>query len=99
MAVICASNHAMGLLTNDGPQSWHPAHEETKEQARKAAEYCKERGIELAKLAMYYSLQLKEPATSLVGMQSKGQLEMNLEAFYNGLTETEQAALEYISEQ
>lgn len=86
----------MGLLTNAGPQSWHPAGDETKEQGRKAAEYCKERGIELGKLSMYYSSQLKEPATFLVGMPSEEQLKTNLEAFHNGLTEDEQAALEYI---
>lgn len=99
MGIICASNHAMGLLTNGGPQAWHPAHEETKEQGRKAAAYCKERGIELGKLAMYFSLQLKGPATFLVGMQTKKLLEINLEAFYNGLTEAEHAALEYILKQ
>lgn len=89
----------MGLLTNGGPQAWHPAHEETQEQGREAAAYCKERGIELGKLAMYYALQLKGPATFLVGMQTKKLLEINLEAFYNGLTEAEHAALEYILKQ
>lgn len=88
----------MGLLTNNGPQDWHPAHDETKEQGRQAAEYCKERGIELGKLALYYSSQLKGPATFLVGMQTKNLLEINLDTFYNGLTEPEHAALEYILE-
>lgn len=96
LGIICASNHAMGLLTNAGPQSWHPAHDETKEQGRKAAEYCKERGIELGKLSMYYSSQLKGPATFLVGVHSEEQLRTNLEAFRSGLTEEEQAALEYL---
>lgn len=96
MGIICASNHAMGILTNAGPQPWHPARDETKKFGRKAAEYCKERDIELGKLAMYYSLQLKAPATFLVGMQTETELKINLEAFYNGLTDVEHAALEYI---
>lgn len=86
----------MGLLTNAGPQPWHPAHNETKEQGRKAAEYCKERGIELGKLAMFFSSQLKEPATFLSGMQTTDQLQTNLQAFYSGLTAAEQDAMNYI---
>lgn len=96
VGVICASNLAMGLLTNGGPQPWHPAHDETEEQGRQAAEYCKHRGIELGKLSIYYAMQLKGPATFLVGFQNQQQLQSNLDAFYHGLTETEHAALEYI---
>lgn len=33
------------------PQVWHAAHDETKKQGRKADELCKERGIELEKMA------------------------------------------------
>lgn len=96
LGVICASSHAMGILTNIGQQTWHPAHDETKAQGRKAAEYCMERGIQLAKLAMYYSSRLKAPTTFLSGMQTQEQLETNLDAFYSVLTESEHAALEYI---
>jgi len=89
IAVICASGHGMGLLTNSGPQSWHPAKSETKEMCRQAAEICKTNNIELGKLAMYYFTQIEGPATFLVGMQTQDLLRVNLDAFVNGLTEKE----------
>lgn len=31
----------MGLLSNEGPQPWHPAHPDTKAWCKKAGDYCK----------------------------------------------------------
>lgn len=95
MGVICASNHALGLLTNRGPFDWHLAHAETLERGRLAAEYCKKNGIELGKLAQWYSSQLKGPATFLTGMATEEILDINLDAIFNGLTPKETEALNY----
>lgn len=43
IGVINAASPAMGLLTNSGPQPWHPVHQETKEICKEASEYCKVR--------------------------------------------------------
>lgn len=66
MGVICAANHALGLLTNHGAFNWHPARKETIKQGQLAGEYCKKHGVELGKLAIWYASQLKGPATFLV---------------------------------
>lgn len=84
----------MGLLTNAGPQIWHPAQLETQQMCRKAAELCKASNIELGKLAMYDFIQLNGPATFLVGMQSEKLLECNLDAYFNGLNDEEMKMLQ-----
>lgn len=95
LGVICAAGHALGILTNRGPFDWHIALDETKEQGRSAAEYCKKNGVELGKLAMWYSAQLKGPATFLAGMATQEILDINLDSVYHGLTAKETEVLEY----
>ncbi|XP_055638728.1 uncharacterized protein LOC129776863 [Toxorhynchites rutilus septentrionalis] len=98
LAVICASGHGMGLLTNAGPQVWHPANDQTKRVCREASEFCEKHNVELGKLAMYHFIQLSGPATFLSGMQSEALVQMNLDAFYNGLNENEHSVLSYLNE-
>nr|XP_029718759.1 L-galactose dehydrogenase [Aedes albopictus] len=98
LAVICASGHGMGLLTNAGPQPWHPAQDQTKQVCREAAEYCKQHGVELGKLAMYHFIQLDGPSTFLSGMQSEELVDINLAAFFNGLTPKEREVLDYLKD-
>lgn len=91
IGVICASGHGMGLLTNAGPQPWHPAHDEIKEKCRAAADICKVHGIELARLAMDHFVRIEGVATFLSGMQTSQQLGDNIAVYLNGLTDEEQA--------
>lgn len=98
MGIICAAAHAVGLLTNGGPQPWHPCSDEQKLLCRQAANICKEANIELGKLAMYHCMQLNGPATFLIGMQTRHLLAINLDAFYNGLTKKEQEVLQLLKE-
>lgn len=98
VGVICAAGHALGLLTNGGPQDWHPTNDEQKQLCRKAASICKEANIELGKLAMYHCMQLDGPATFLTGMQTRKLLDINLEAFYNGLSKKEQEVLQLLKD-
>lgn len=95
MGVICAAGHALGILTNRGPFDWHMAREDTKKQGRLAAEYCKEQGVELGKLAMWHSSQLEGPATFLSGMATRQILNINLDSFIDGLTPKEREILQY----
>lgn len=41
MGIICAAAHGLGLLTNAGPQPWHPAPDDLKNKIREVSEYCK----------------------------------------------------------
>lgn len=94
--MVCASDLGMGLLTNDGPQPWHPGSAELKAICRSAAEYCKSQNVELAQLALNYSLALDGVATHLVAMQKEHLLNANLQTLWNGLNEKERTVLEYI---
>lgn len=98
LGVICAAGHAMGLLTNNGPQSWHPAPDEIKTVCREASDICKANGIELGRLAMHFFIQLHGVTTFLVGMQTSQLLHANLDVYYNGLTEKEEDILKLLQE-
>nr|XP_033323562.1 L-galactose dehydrogenase-like isoform X1 [Megalopta genalis] len=98
VGVINASLPCMGLLTNNGPPAWHPCSEQTKKICSEAGKYCKDHGVELAKLAISYGLQCKDVSTCLVGMQTLEQLKMNCEVLISGLTEKEKVLLEEIQE-
>ncbi|KAK4380851.1 L-galactose dehydrogenase [Sesamum angolense] len=86
VGIISASPLAMGLLTESGPPEWHPAPPELKLPVfllgcmQAAASYCKEKGENISKLAMQYSLSNKEISTILVGMNSVKQVDENIAA-------------------
>lgn len=80
VGVISASPLAMGLLTESGPPQWHPASPELKTACQAAAAYCKEKGKNISKLAMQYSLSNKDISSVLVGMNSVRQVEENVAA-------------------
>lgn len=76
VGVINAAPLSMGLLTSGGRPS-HPADTETKECARRAAQLCATKGIDLAQLAIQYALNAQFPST-LIGIDSMATLEKNL---------------------
>ncbi|KAL6964179.1 L-galactose 1-dehydrogenase [Sarracenia purpurea var. burkii] len=80
VGVISASPLAMGLLTESGPPEWHPASPELKVACQAAAAYCKEKGKNISKLAMQYSLSNKDISSILVGMNSVKQVKENVAA-------------------
>ncbi|EZA46827.1 L-galactose dehydrogenase isoform X2 [Ooceraea biroi] len=98
VGIINAAVLSMGLLTNDGPQKWHPASDETKKQCACAAEYCKDRDVELCQLAMWHSMQHADVTTNLIGIQTTKQLKMNLDILRNGITEKGKALLQEVQE-
>ncbi|KAH6789879.1 oxidoreductase superfamily protein [Perilla frutescens var. frutescens] len=78
VGIISASPLAMGLLTESGPPEWHPASPELKAACQDAAAYCKEKGKNISKLALQYSLLNKDISTILVGMNSVRQVDENV---------------------
>ncbi|KAG5333299.1 GALDH dehydrogenase, partial [Acromyrmex heyeri] len=98
IGLINAAALCMGLLTNNGPQSWHSASDETKKQCAKAAQYCKDRDVELSKLAIWHSMQCADVDTNLVGIQNMKELQINLDVTLNGITEKEKTVLKEIKE-
>ncbi|MFN3649187.1 MAG: aldo/keto reductase [Armatimonadota bacterium] len=79
VGVISASPLSMGLLTQRGAPSWHPAPEPLKEACRRAAAFCDEQGVDLSQLALQFSLANPEIATTLVGTASPENLRKNVE--------------------
>ncbi|GMI99280.1 L-galactose dehydrogenase [Hibiscus trionum] len=80
VGVISGSPLSMGLLTEFGPPEWHPASPELKSACQAAAVYCKEKGKNISKLAMQYSLSNKDISSVLVGMNSVKQVDENVAA-------------------
>lgn len=64
--LVNASPLSMGLLGGKEPPDWHPASAAIKRACRQAAQYCRDSGIELAKLAVQFSVSHDAVPTTLV---------------------------------
>eukprot|EP00271_Cylindrocystis_brebissonii_P013533 TRINITY_DN33424_c0_g1_i1.p1 TRINITY_DN33424_c0_g1~~TRINITY_DN33424_c0_g1_i1.p1 ORF type:complete len:320 (+),score=64.46 TRINITY_DN33424_c0_g1_i1:220-1179(+) len=80
VGVISASPLSMGLLTVQGPPTWHPAPPEVQAASREAAELCKSKGGNISLLALQKAVEHPSIATTLVGMCSLAQVRENVEA-------------------
>lgn len=78
VGVINASPLGMGLLSNQGPQPWHPAPASLKEACARAAALCRARGSDLAKLGIQFAASCAEVATTLTGAARVTELRNNL---------------------
>jgi len=100
VGIINASPTGMGLLTNNGPPSWHPASAEVKALCAKAGAYCAERGVELGKLSVHENIcnQEQPVAITLLGVGNMEILRINMEIITGGLTHKEQDVLKELME-
>lgn len=99
LTVFNAAAHSLGLLTEEGPPQWHPAHPEQKEAARKATEYCAEHNVSIGRLAAYFTYRTSDRIhTTLTSTVNLKVLKENVEICSEGfkLSEKEQSCLEYI---
>jgi L-galactose dehydrogenase len=80
VGVISASPLSMGLLTGRGVPDWHPAPDALRAACARAAEYCRNRGADLAELALRFALSEERIATTLVGTASPENLKRNVAA-------------------
>jgi L-galactose dehydrogenase len=67
VGVMNAAPFSARLLTNGALPSWHKATPEVRQACRRAAEHCAARGVDIAKLALQYSLANETLATCIVG--------------------------------
>jgi L-galactose dehydrogenase len=65
--IINAGPFAARLLTNAPLPAWHKEPEEVKAACRKAAEHCRARGTDIAKLALQFSVENPEITTTVAG--------------------------------
>ncbi|MGW7417906.1 aldo/keto reductase [Streptomyces sp. NPDC054863] len=80
VATLLGSPAAMGLLTQAGPRSWHPASPALREAAARAAALCAERGADLALLALQFALGQDDLAAVLTGTGDRDHLEASVRA-------------------
>jgi len=93
VALINASPISMGLLMDREPPSWHPASAETKALCKRAAALCKEQGVDLAKLALHFTLREERIATTLISSTSMTRMRSNLDAVQESLSAKEEEVL------
>jgi len=67
VGIMNAAPFSARLLTNDPLPPWHKATPLVRETARKAAEHCKARGSDIAKLALQFSVANPEITTCVTG--------------------------------
>jgi len=96
VALINASPISMGLLVDRDPPGWHPASAATKEVCRSAAKYCAAQGVDIAKLALHFTLRNERIATTLISSTSVGRMKANLDAVAETLTDKEEKVLGHL---
>src|SRR3954449_13098767 len=70
IGVMNAAPFSARLLTNAPLPTWHKAPAHVREVAAKAAKHCAERGSDIAKLALQYSIANEEMTTCVTGSAS-----------------------------
>lgn len=87
IGIINASITGMGLLTPQGPPSWHPASENIKNACTRARNYCSENNINLVEIAVYYALfhspHSSDITSTLIGMENTKILMDNINTIRN----------------
>ncbi len=67
IGIMNAAPFAARLLTNAPLPAWHKATPEVRQTCRKAAEHCAAKGVDIAQLAVQFSIANPDIATTIVG--------------------------------
>ena len=78
IGLINASITNMGILTQQGPQDWHPGLDRIKKAGREVAAYCESRGVNIAHLAIQFAIQNPNVDVTLLGTRTRDELESSL---------------------
>lgn len=78
VGIISASPMSMGLLTRQGPPSWHPASSALKQACAAAVATCTARGEDISRLAMQFSSSNPDIATTIVGTSKAENIRKNI---------------------
>lgn len=76
--LINASPISMGLLSNRKVPDWHPAGAEIQAACQRAAEYCRDEGEDIAKLAVQFSTANEQIPTTLVSTATPENIRNNI---------------------
>lgn len=78
VGVMGASPLSMGLLTERGAPSWHPAPQEVQRACAQAVEHCRSHGKSIEQLAVQYSVAQPGIASTFVGTANPQNIEKNV---------------------
>ena len=78
VGIINASPLSMGLLSQRGVPDWHPAPKPLVDACQKAAEYCREKGYPIEKLAVQYSVSSPHIASTLFSSANPDNVRRNI---------------------
>jgi aryl-alcohol dehydrogenase-like predicted oxidoreductase len=67
VGILNAAPFAARLLTNAPLPKWHKASDSVKAACRRAAEHCRQKGVDIAKLAVQFSVRHSAFASCVVG--------------------------------
>lgn len=67
VGIMNAAPFSARLLTNDPLPSWHKATDDVRAACRRAAEFCGTRGVDIAQLALQFSILNPDLATCITG--------------------------------
>ncbi|MBL9093367.1 MAG: aldo/keto reductase [Planctomycetaceae bacterium] len=67
VGIMNAAPFSARLLTNQPLPKWHKATSEVRDCARRAAEHCAKQGVDIAQLALQYSIANEDMTTCIVG--------------------------------
>lgn len=79
VGIVNASPLGMGLLTNRGTPDWHPASEEIKTTCARAAAFCRAQGVDIAQLAIQFSVSNPNLPTTLVSTANPKNIDRNVQ--------------------
>lgn len=88
VGVLNASPLAMGLLTHQGPPSWHPAPDSIKLACMQAVNVCQKRGVDISYLGMQYCFANRQVSSTITGTARRTELMQNIDAM-NSAIDTE----------
>lgn len=79
VGIINASPLSMGLLTERGAPDWHPAPPAVREVCASTSAWCREQGVDIAKLAVQFAVANPHIASTLVGTASTANIRKNVQ--------------------
>lgn len=88
VGLVNASPFASGLLTDRGPADWHPASPEHRALFCSAAEHCRQQGANISQLALRFSVDHPQIATTMFSSASPASVRRNLEWIQSPLDAT-----------
>jgi len=94
--IVNASPLAMGLFRRGGPQPWHPANDDLKEEIKKCIDLCNEQNIDISRLALRYALDSIDADIVLCGTAKTVELAENIANTLTPLSDAERQMQEQI---